>query len=543
MKKLNKRWLAVIPAAAAGLLLAACGNSSSSTSSKKQTLNWMASTEVQTLDVSKVTDATSVDQLNNSLEGLYRLGNNAKVENALATSTKVSKDGKTWVFTLRKNAKWSNGDPVTAKDFVYSWRRTVNPKTASEYAYLFEGIKNAAQITAGKKPVSSLGIKADGKYKLTVTLDKRIPYFKLLMGFAIFFPENENAVKKYGSKYGTASKYMVYNGPFVQKGWTGSNLSWKLVKNKNYWDKKHVKLDTINYSVQKTPSTSLNLYQSNKLDVTLLDAQGSKNYKGKSGYVIRKKDATQYLEPNLKKDAFFKNAKLRQAFSMAINRSALSTTLGGANLAARTVSPEGISKVNGEDYTTYAATSATKAVTAYNPTKAKKLFKEAMKELGKSKLSLTLVSYDDDVSKKAAEFVQSQLESNLKGVTVTVQSIPKKSALSRMQSGNFDLALTGWFADFSDPISFLDLFTTNNSYNFGHWSNTSYDKLIAQTKTEANTAKRYALLKQAEDILVEQEGVIPLYHADEAWLVRSDVKGVVFNGAGSNYSFKDAYIK
>ena len=230
--------------------LSACSSSNSSSSSKQE-ITWMDAAEIPTMDISKATDNTSFNQLNNVMEGLYRLGKDEKIENALATKTQVSQNGKKWVFTLRKS-KWSDGSPLTAKDFVYSWRRTVNPATGSQYAYLFEGIKNATDITAGKKPVSSLGIKADGKYKLVVTLDKQIPYFKLLMGFPLFFPQQEKMVKSAGSKYGTASKYVAYNGPFVQSGWSGANLSWKLKKNKNYWDKKAVKLNTINYSVQKT---------------------------------------------------------------------------------------------------------------------------------------------------------------------------------------------------------------------------------------------------------------------------------------------------
>lgn len=151
------------------------------------------------------------------MEGLYRAKSDGSQEKAMATSEKVSKDGKTYTFTLRKDNKWSNGDPVTAQDFVYSWRRTVDPKTASQYAYLFEGIKNATDIQNGKKKPETLGIKAVGKYKLVVTLDRRIPYFNNLMAFGSFFPQNEKAVKKYGSKYGTASKYMVYNGPYIMQ--------------------------------------------------------------------------------------------------------------------------------------------------------------------------------------------------------------------------------------------------------------------------------------------------------------------------------------
>ncbi|WP_039944459.1 peptide ABC transporter substrate-binding protein, partial [Lactobacillus equicursoris] len=221
--KLSKTLSVGATVLASAALLAACGSNNSSSSSAKKTLTWMDSAEIPTMDMSKATDVTSFNQLSNTMEGLYRLGKGSKLEKGLATSEKVSKDGKTYTFTLRKS-KWSDGSELTAKDFVYSWQRTVNPKTASQYSYLFSGIKNADQIVAGKKPVSSLGIKAVGKYKLVVTLERRIAYFDKLMGFAVFFPQSEKAVNKYGSKYGTASKYMLYNGPFKQTGWTGSNL-------------------------------------------------------------------------------------------------------------------------------------------------------------------------------------------------------------------------------------------------------------------------------------------------------------------------------
>ncbi len=227
--KLNKLAKLAAVVAFSAVALAACGSKSSSTASK-QVLNWNENSELPTMDLSKATDVVSFDMLNNSMEGIYRLGKDSKIEPGLATKTQVSNDGMKYVFTLRKNAKWSNGDKVTAKDFVYSWQRTVNPKTASQYAYLFSGIKNADAIMAGKKAVSTLGIKADGNYKLTVTLEKKLPYFKLLMGFPVFFPQNQKAVKQYGSKYGTASKYMVYDGPFKMTKWTGSNLSWTLKK-------------------------------------------------------------------------------------------------------------------------------------------------------------------------------------------------------------------------------------------------------------------------------------------------------------------------
>ncbi|MST87010.1 peptide ABC transporter substrate-binding protein [Lactobacillus porci] len=529
-------------ALACAAVLSACGSNKSASSSKPQSMTWMNTAEMTTLDASKATDQASYEQINNVEEGLYLLGKNAKVQNALATSTKNSADGKTWTFTIRKNAKWSNGDPVTAQDFVYSWRRTIDPKTASEYAYLFSGIKNADAIVKGKKQPSALGIKADGKYKLTVTLEKRIPYFKLLMAFPLFFPQNEHAVKKFGSKYATSSKYMVYNGPFKQVGWTGSNLTWKLVKNPDYWDKKAVKLDTVKFSVQKTPSTDYNLYQSGKLDAAFLDAQATKSLKGKTGYTQRKMSTTQYLSYNLKKHPEFKNKNLRLAISMAINRKELASTLGGAATPATTFDPEGMTTVGGEDYTATVKNAATEKATTYNVKEAKKLYKQALKETGKKKISFTLLGDDDDTAKKAAEFVQSQLENNL-GIDVQVQSIPKKTRLTRMMSGNFDVVSTGWNADFSDPISFLDLQTTGASYNYGDWSNKEYDKYVAASKTTSSTSDRFKDLAKAEQVLLAEQGVTPLYHPIEAWMIKPSVKGVIYNGAGANYSFKYAYVK
>ncbi len=532
--KFTKLFAAGATVLIAGSTLAACGsNSNSSSSSAKKTINWMDSAEIPTMDISKATDVTSFNQLGNVEEGLYRLGKNSKVENALATDTKVSKDGKTWTFTLR-DSKWSNGDKLTAKDFVYSWRRTVNPKTASQYAYLFEGIHNATQISAGKAPVNSLGVKAEGDNKLVVTLDKRIPYFKLLMGFPLFFPQNQKVVEANGSKYGTSSKTTAFNGPFVQKGWTGSNLSWKLVKNKNYWDKKNVKLDAINYSVQKTPSTAYNLYQSNKLDATILDSQQTKNLKHQKGYTLRDTAATFYLQFNQKKK-IFQNADLRRAISMSINRKALGSALGGANTPATSLTSKGVVNHDGKDWSEVVGD---KKNAAYNPTEAKKLYKKALKELGVKNVSFTILSDDTDSGQKTTETLQSQLEENLKGMKVSVANVPFKTRLNRSTSGNFDVVVSGWSADFADPISFVDLFTSKNAQNNGKWSNSQYDKLIADSKTTADTTKRWDDLEKAEKILLSDEGIAPLYYKTEAWLVRPDIKGIVYNGAGLNYNFE-----
>jgi oligopeptide transport system substrate-binding protein len=540
--KLSKTLSLSATVLASAALLAACGNNNSSSSSSSKTLKWMDAAEIPTMDLSKATDVTSFNQLTNTLEGLYRLGPNSKLEKGLATSEKVSKDGKTYTYTLRKS-KWDDGTPVTAKDFVYSWQRTVNPKTASQYSYLFSGIKNADAIVAGKKPVSSLGVKAEGKYKLVVTLDRRIAYFDKLMGFAVFFPQQEKAVKKYGSKYGTASKYMAYNGPYKQTGWTGSNLTWKLVKNKNYWDAKDVKLDAIKYSVQKSPSTAYNLYQSKKLDYTGLDASQTKQLKNDPAYRSLNQGATFYLQFNVAKNKYLANANVRKALSLAVNRKGLCSTLGGSSTPANTLTPPQLTNVNGEDYTKGIASSAeANYPTSTKKSEAVKYMDKGLKELGVKSFSFKILSDDTDAGNKTTEALQSNFESTFgKRVSVSVQNLPFKTRLSRSTAGNFDIVVSGWSADFADPISFLDLFTSKNPENNGKWKNSEYDKLVADSKTTSSSSKRWDDLTKAEEILLKDSGISPLYYQSSSVLVRTNVKDVYQNRG--TWNFKDAYIK
>ena len=527
---------------ALGLALTACGsNSSKSGLADKQVLNWSYASELPSMDLSTATDTISFDQLNSTMEGIYRIGKNSKVEPGLATKTEVSKDGLTYTFTLRKNDKWSNGDPVTAQDFVYSWRRTVDPKTGSQYAYLFDGIANANDIIAGKKAVDTLGIKAEGKYKLVVTLEKKLPYFKLLMGFPVFFPQNHNVVEKYGKKYGTAAKYLVYNGPFKMEGWSGSNLSWKLVKNKNYWDKKDVKLSQINFSVNKSTTTSYNLYQSKKLDYTPLSTEQAKQLKGKDGYKVLKEARTNYLEFN-ETNKVFANKKIRQALSYAVNRQVLADkVLGAGTLPSLGIVSRDLAFNKGKDFAVAAKTTA--GVT-YNKAKAQKLLKEGLAEVGQSKLSFTLLGDDTDVSKQVTESLQSQIQQTLPDVDVSVSNVPFKTRLQRSEDGDFDVVVSAWGADFADPISFLDLFTSDNSYNNGKWKNAEYDKLITASKTTdaGNVDKRWDDMVKASKILSEDQGVAPLYQLNVAYMLNPSVKGVIQNTAEVTWSFKDAYI-
>ena len=526
--------------AASALLLGACAKSSSNSSSSnskapvgtsyEKSINWMTTSELESLDPAKADDTASEEQIANTYEGLYRLGKNSKVEPGVAVSSSVSKDGLTWTFNLRKNAKWSNGDPVTADDFVYAWRRQVDPKTASSQVNNYQGIKNAIKISEGKKKVKTLGVKAEGKYKLVVQFETPVPYFKVVTAISLK-PLDSKAVNKYGKKYGTKSEYAVYNGPFTSAGWTGSSLTWKLAKNKYYWDAKNVKLDSVNYSVQKTPSTDYNLYQTGKLDAAILDTQAAKFMKGKKGYTVLTLGNTTYLSYNYKKEKMFRNANLRRALSMAINRKQLLATIGDYNTQATTFSATNVvlDDENFADYVEKHDTDNNKYV-EYDKTEAQKYFKKALKELKTKKISFTLMADDDDSYKKQTEFIQSALtEAFGDQISVSVSNLPKTTRVARQLAGKYQVVLGGLTSDFPDPYHFLSYMTSGQAYNFGKWTNKSYDKAVKASLT-MNKQKRKAALLKAEQIIINQQPVSPLYHMGQAWMIRPNIKNLVFNG-------------
>lgn len=268
------------------LVLAACGSggktdsTDSSNDSKKasgeQLFRLVVQQEMPSADLSVATNTISFSALNNVYEGLYRLDDKSRPQPAGATEmAQKSDDGLTYTFKLREDAKWSNGDPVVAADYVYGWQRTADPKTAAEYAYMFELVKNGADVSAGKKGLDELGIKATGDYELEVTLEQQTPYFDYLLAFPSFFPQNQKIVEKNGKDYATTSEAAVYNGPFTLTDFDGpgTDTDWSYTKNDQYWDKEAVQLDKIEVKVVKEAPTSLNLFQDGQADDVILSGE------------------------------------------------------------------------------------------------------------------------------------------------------------------------------------------------------------------------------------------------------------------------------
>ncbi|ENQ3078200.1 peptide ABC transporter substrate-binding protein [Bacillus cereus] len=561
MKKMKKITAVVAPVLAMSVALTACsgaGDKKTNTEPKngnkqtegklaaKQVLNLVEANEIPSMDVSKSTDTVSSLMLGNTMEGLYRLDKENKPTPGIAESYKKSDDGKKYTFKLRKDAKWSNGDPVTAKDFVFAWQRLLDPKTAAEYAFIMYDIKNAKAINESKSPVDSLGAKAVDDYTLEVELDNPVPYFLGLTAFTSFLPLNEKVVKEHGDKYGLEADKMVYNGPFKMTEWKHEQ-GWKVQKNDQYWDKANVKLDEINWSVVKEQSTRVNLYESGQLDRVGLTAEYVDKYKAnKDEFGTMLEPSTFFLRLNQKRngqDTVFKNKKVREAIAMAFDKKALSNViLNDGSKPTDSLIPEKFAAgPDGKDYReTFKSTGIKTDVK-----KAKQVWEEAKKELGKEEVTVEFLNYDTDNAKKIGEYLKEQLEKNLPGLKVNMKLQPFKQKLKLETAQDYDLSYAGWNPDYADPMTFLDMFQTGNPQNEMGYSNAKYDDIIKKSQGELLTdpKKRWEEMAKAEKILLEDEAaLIPMFQSGRSFLQRPTVHNIYKHNVGSQFSYKWAYI-
>lgn len=547
MSKL-KGVLAGVVTISLGMLLAACGNGNSSNKSAAQsgTLNLSTTAPLDTIDISR---STGFGQTGNVFESFYRLGKNGKPTAGLAKTGTVSKDGKTWTFKIR-DSKWSNGDPIVAQDFVYSWRRSLNPKTASPYAYLFSGVKNADAIIAGKKSPNALGISAPDKKTVVVKLNRPIAYFKVLMAYPLFGPQNEKVVKKYGNRYATKAQYQVYSGPFKIKGWNGTNDTWSFVKNNDYWDKKAVKLNKIHYQVVKSNNTGYQMYQQGKLDLAPLSSEQVKNLKSNNDFTQYPYSLVRFLLYNFKdKNAVnrkaLNNKNIRLALSLSIDRDIVTKkVLGNGSTLPKGFVANDLA-ANPKTGTDFAKEQAVKNTVDYNPALAKKYWQKGLQEIGQKSLTFDVLSSNDEAdSDQLTQYLQSQWTKELKGIKINITNIPDKSTTSRAQQGNFDIYLSHWGGDFNDPMTFMQIPMTGTSYNYGKWSNSEYDNLVkkAGNQDANNPDTRWNDLISAAKIVNSNQAITPIYQQTTAYLQNKRVHGIIHNTAGTQWSYKYAYV-
>lgn len=557
MKK-SKFSLLIAFALVLSLFLSACSGSTTKDTNKKntaskngtqelaadQTLNMLESAEIPSMDSVMSQDVLSFTMLNATNEGLYRVDNHQNIIDGVADGKPVpNADGTVYTIKLKNNTKWSNGDPVTAHDFVYAWQRAIDPKTASPYGpYYMEGtVKNATQIANGKMPVSNLGIKAVDDYTLQVTLERPIPYFASYISFQLFYPQNQKYVESQGKDYAKDASHILFNGPFKMTKWDGPTAQeWVLEKNDTYWDAKDVTLTKANFNVSKDPQASANAFEAGEADITPKLAQPSilSQYEGS-------KNLYRYMQPSVfwlkfnEQNPALKNADIRKAISIAIDKQALvNDVLANGSVEADYVVPKDFAKLNDKDFRadtgTYLKTDKAQAAA---------LWKKGLAAIGKTSLTFNYIGQDTESAKKTDAFIKDQLEKTLPGCHITIGSVPFNVKLDREDKQQYDILFSGWGPDYQDPMTFMDIWTSDGTQQHMSYSNPQFDALIKQAKVELvkpeDAGKRWQALQQAEKILLDQDAAIaPLYQRAANLLIADKVKGFVTHAVGPDYSLQ-----
>ncbi|AEB28813.1 dipeptide-binding protein DppE [Carnobacterium sp. 17-4] len=523
------------------VLLTACGGTETNGSSTDinsadgdknladtQELRLTAASEIPSMDTALATDLTSFTVMNNVFEGLYVLGPDAEpVLGVAAEEPSISEDGKTYTFKLREDAVWSNGEPVTADDFVYAWQKVVAPETASGYAYMFDGlIQNATEIINDEMDPTELGIKALSDTELEITLMQPTSYFDQLLTLPFFFPQNRAFAQEQGDEYGNTNETLVYNGPFVLEGWDqASSVGWTFEKNEDYWDADSVVLDTVTVDVIKEVTTELNLFENGSTDIAFLSGSFVSQYSEDPNFHSSLNATTFYIEMNHlnnEEETELSNANIRLAIASAIDKDGY----------VDNVLQDGSASIDGFVPAGLASNPTTKSdfredaenLLPYDLEKATEAWDEGLSELGTNSIELELITSDTEDSKRLAEYLQDQLQKNLPGLTVTLRSMPFSMKLETVREGNYDMAVNSWIADFADPINYVERFDTD--INRMNYSNSDVDALVDTAKaTFDDDEARWETLVEIEKVsLGEDAALAPLYQSADSYLLNPKVK-------------------
>lgn len=545
---MKKRFLGI--ATLALVLLTACSggdetesqNSEANAAATNQVISVSTAGALSTLDSGQYTDVNSSDMIGQVSEGLYRYDKNGDPELALAAEEpQVSEDGLVYTFKLRE-AKWSNGDPVTAGDFEYAFKYVVDPENGSSSSNQMDVFKNGSKIRQGELAVDELGVKAVDDETLELTLEGPVSYLNQILVGTPFMPKNTDFAKEKGTDYGTSTDNFVGNGPFLIEGWNGTNESWKLVKNPDYWDAENVQLDEIDVQVIKETSTGVNLFETDALDFTTLTDTYAQQYQNSEFAHYVPKALVGYISANQKREVTG-NLKVRQAILQAIDKEAFANNiLGDGSQALNGFVPENFAKdpETNEDFR-----EENGDLLPFDLEKAQELWAEAKAELGKDEITLELLSADTAAAKKTIEFVQGQLEENLPGLTIDAKSVPLQNRLDLQSTGEFDLVFGTWTPDYADPINFLEFYDSKGGLNTSGYASESYDQGLeaARTTLANDPAARWAKLRELEkQLIVEDTAVLPLYQGAVAYLQSSRLQDLQIFPFGRTVSYRLASV-
>ena len=509
-------------------------------------LKVMLETPVMSLDPQQATDGTSFEVMANYTDGLTQMDDSGAAIAAVAESWETSDDGLTWTFHLRKDAKWSNGTPVTAKDFVFGWQRAVDPDVASEYAYMLSDIgqvKNAAEIIGGTKDKSELGVTAVDDNTLQVELNAPVSYFLSLMYFPTFYPVNEEFFNTCPDTYGTSPETTLSDGAFVLDSYEPAATEIHLTKNADYYDADKIKLAGIDYQVIQDSQQALLSYQNGDLDLTLLNGDQVDQVQDDPAFKAVGAGYLWYVTPNISAVPELANDNIRKALTFAIDRTAICEDVlkDGSKPTYTAVPMDFAAGPDGSDFS--ADQTKFQDVCADDTAKAAEYWQKGLDELGITSLTLDMVVDADDAPQKVATVLQEQWQTALPGLTINLTVEPKKQRVQDLQDGNYQLGLTRWGPDYADPMTYLGMWTTGCSNNYGLWSSTDYDDIIAKCTTgelATDPEGRWSAMYDAEKIVMDQSVIFPLYTQCNAEMLSTNVTGVAFHPVALNRVYKNA---
>lgn len=502
-------------------------------------LNVHIDVEVASMDPQIAVDGTSFEVIADVTDGLYALDADGNAIPALTDKVEKSEDGLTYTVTL-KDAKWSNGTPVTANDFVFAWRRLVDPETASEYAFMggIAGIKNAESIVAGETSPDQLGVAAVDDKTLEIQLEVPVPYFDSLMAFPAFYPVNEEFFKSCGDTFATSPETILSNGQFVVTSYEPAATTIELAKNADYYDAAAVKLGGLKYQVIKDTQQAMLAYQNGDLDVATLSGEQVEQFQNDPEFTSVMAGYLWYITPNMQVTGL-ENLNLRKALALSFDKKAVVDNIlkDGSIVADFAVPTDLATGPDGKDFRdgtpTYLSTDKAKALEYWN---------EAKKELGVETLTYSLIVDDTESAQNVAQFIQAEVQTTLPGITVNLEVLPKKNRVEKMQEGEYELALTRWGPDYADPMTYMNMWITGDPNNYGLWSNAEYDSIIESAKKgelALDPAARWEALKKAEGIVMDDAVIFPVYQKGNAVMIKSNVKGVEFHSTAVNRVFKN----
>lgn len=561
MKNLKKS-LSLLLVLAMVLSMSACGSSNKNTSASgngtsdqagepdaEQYYNTYLSADPTSLDVSLRSDSYSSSIITNVMEGLIRLEDQDGkyvVTAGDAQSWDSNEDGTVWTFHLG-DSKWSDGEPVTAEQYVYSLKRSVDPATGCPNGWFLSPILNYDDITNGKMDADKLGVKAIDEKTLEITLSSSTPAFLQMLNGTVYYPQREDKVTEWGDKYGTEAKYTIYNGPYVVDSWT-HNSKIILKKNENYWNAANVKMATVNFSILSDVTTVLNAYKSGELDEVGVSSQEDKDTLDMDANSKFDTYTTQGLTFNFynTKDKVFSNANIRKAFSLCIDQEDINEMcFGGLRVPTYgwvvptiSVGDTNFREAAGDPIKDQKAELEAEGKTP------KDLLLQGMDEAGlgsdPSKLEVTLsLAGTDDWFKTFGEYLQQVYKEEL-GVNIKIDFTEWSIFSENLSSGNYQMGYMSWGAYYNDPYDVLSVFYSDWDQCSTGWGNKEYDKLVKAGSTEMDESKRLQDYIDAEKLLLDDAVICPLATGQVNTFYKSYVYGYSSLGFSSN-GFKDMY--